>query len=1047
MAWSPDGHSLSSSSRDKTIRIWDTESWKTLAILGDHNSFVRDIAWSPNGQFLASGSDDNIIIWHSETWQKHIGFMFKREKGKLFGFVNWASDSERLFIGYVNSTLLEIWNAINGIKIHALYLPSEHVCELSRKLNSSIIAIANNKEILLLDTDTYQTRNTIEGHTDLLISLGFSSTGQILATKSLDNTIRLWNSNTWEQISNLNERASRSGFSSLAFHPRFSVLATLGAKETVIRIWDIDTDVLLGQAATESVRYTSAKLVLVGDSGVGKTGLGWRLTHGEFKEHASTHGQQFWVINELGKKRADGTECEAVLWDLAGQHVYRPIHSIFLEHVDAALVLFDPSNRQASLKGAQFWLEQLKGKAKLPPVVLVGARVDRGAPVISQQELEQYCQQHGISGGYISTSAATGEGLEQLLEILKEQIPWEKMTTTVTTVTFKRIKEYVLALKEQADRWNVLVEPEELREQLQSAWDQKLSPFESIQNTKQDDAEQWEFTNAEMMTAVGHLETHGYVTILQSSSGKQYILLTPDLLVDLASSIVLLADKHPRELGAVNEIELLQGAYLFDELKALEPVEQEVLLDAAVLRFLEHNVCFRETLYDDTLLIFPGLIKQKRPLDDDFPAADDVSYVVRGCVENLYAMLVVLLGYTPTFIRINQWQNQAQYEMGKGEICGFRMIADREGEIELVLYYAEQMPQNGRDMFQQFFEQFLYQREVEVTRIPTVFCTNGHCQERATIIKRLRDGKDFAFCDECGDRIDLPAFESPTIGTSASPWLQQEEAIARLRSLYETHLTRVKGYRRGWAMPRCYLSRVPGQEDCAEKLIHDLQDAGIYLVEHVADVQPNDYVIMLDTPDYQQAWNQSSDFLTDDKTLIQARMADNNHRLISLKLQEKPRSAVSHDLDHCVPGDFCDVTHYPVSLFNLVLNLYAIPLTHAVFLPLRKSLHQQWERMPAGTDERPSETGKRFEIALSFPGEYRDFVKAVADKLSGEVGRERVFYDAYYEAELARPNMDTYLQKLYHDQTELIVVFLCAEYEQKEWCGLEWRAVRDLLRI
>lgn len=102
--------------------------------------------------------------------------------------------------------------------------------------------------------------------------------------------------------------------------------------------------------------------------------------------------------------------------------------------------------------------------------------------------------------------------------------------------------------------------------------------------------------------------------------------------------------------------------------------------------------------------------------------------------------------------------------------------------------------------------------------------------------------------------------------------------------------------------------------------------------------------------------------------------------------------------------------------------------------------------MPAGTDERPSETGKRFEIALSFPGEYRDFVKAVADKLSGEVGRERVFYDAYYEAELARPNMDTYLQKLYHDQTELIVVFLCAEYEQKEWCGLEWRAVRDLLK-
>jgi hypothetical protein len=38
------------------------------------------------------------------------------------------------------------------------------------------------------------------------------------------------------------------------------------------------------------------------------------------------------------------------------------------------------------------------------------------------------------------------------------------------------------------------------------------------------------------------------------------------------------------------------------------------LLDAAILRFLQHNICFRETLGDETLLIFPGLIKQKRPL-------------------------------------------------------------------------------------------------------------------------------------------------------------------------------------------------------------------------------------------------------------------------------------------------------------------------------------------------------------------------------------------------------------------------------------------------
>jgi pimeloyl-ACP methyl ester carboxylesterase len=89
---------------------------------------------------------------------------------------------------------------------------------------------------------------------------------------------------------------------------------------------------------------------------------------------------------------------------------------------------------------------------------------------------------------------------------------------------------------------------------------------------------------------------------------------------------------------------------------------------------------------------------------------------------------------------------------------------------------------------------------------------------------------------------------------------------------------------------------------------------------------------------------------------------------------------------------------------------------------------------------------KRFSVALSFPGEYRSFVEKVASYLSEHVGRERILYDRFYEAEFARPDLDTYLQHLYHDESDLIAVFLCAEYAQKEWCGLEWRAVRDLIK-
>ncbi|HEY6188106.1 MAG TPA: TIR domain-containing protein [Pyrinomonadaceae bacterium] len=760
---------------------------------------------------------------------------------------------------------------------------------------------------------------------------------------------------------------------SLAFHPRLSVLATLGEKDTIIRIWELDEALLLGQAQ-ESVNYTTAKLVLVGDSGVGKTGLGWRLAHGEFKEHASTHGQQFWPIKQLGLKRKDGTECEAVLWDLAGQHVYRQIHSIFLENVAAALVLFDPSNRQEPLKGVQFWLEQLKGNGQMPPAVLVGARVDRGAPALSQQELDQFCQRYGIRGGYISTSALEGEGLDALLERLKAQIPWEEMTATVTTVTFKRIKDYVLALKEKPDREGVLVGPLALREQLQAT------------------DEDWSFSDAEMMTAVGHLETHGYVAVLRSSAGEQHILLTPELLVTLASSIVLLADKHPRELGAVSETELLQGTYPFDELAGLSPAESQVLLDAAILRFLQHNICFRETLNEETLLIFPGLIKQKRPLQDDLPSTDDISYVVRGRVENLYASLVVLLGYTPSFTRINQWQNQAQYEMGEDEICGFRLIEDREGEIEVVLYYGDRLPPHGRIKFQELFEQFLYQRDVEVTRFPPVVCPQGHRQERATVIKRVREGKRFVHCEECGEKTDLPNFDQPqTIGIGASLWLQREEASARLRSAYEVQLTKVKGYRRNWAVPRCYVSCVDEQSEWAKELTKDLRDAGVYVVEQAAQVQPDDFVVVLDTPAYQKAFKPGASDLAADIPLINARWG--KRQLISLALTGR---AGAHDFKDCKLGSFCDETHYPVCLFDLVLNLYAIPLTHAGFAPLRQALHEQWEQTLAR--KRGDDVAASLKIFISYSHKDEIFKDELVTMLAGL--QRRGIVDAWQDRQI-----------------------------------------------
>jgi small GTP-binding protein len=963
VAWSPDGKQIASSHGDNTVRSWEVYSGKQLTTFRGHSQVVWDVTWSPTQDRIASASaDGKIAQWDSVSGK--LLHLDGTESAQVLS-VKWSPDGHTLASSLLDGTI-SLTDTATGKRLRKLGGHRNVVFNTCWLDNRHLVSASADYTLRLWDTRIGNALRVLEGHPNYVTCPSYSSNGRWLASRDAgqsnetDATIRIWNCETWECVAVLNELVSKNWFPgrAVAFHPRLPLLATLGEKDLIIRIWELDEELLAGQAQ-KNVQYTTAKIVLVGDSGVGKTGLGWRLAHDEFKEHSSTHGQQFWPISKLGLKREDGTECEAVLWDLAGQHVYRQIHSIFLENVAAALVLFDPSNRQEPLKGVQFWLEQLKEKGQLPPTVLVGARVDRGAPSLSQRELEQFCQRYSVSGGYISTSASSGEGLDNLLDQLKALIPWNEMTATVTTVTFKRIKDYVLTLKENPDRKGVLVSPEALREQLQ-AKDQE-----------------WEFSHDEMMRAVGHLETHGYIAVLRGTDSEQHILLTPELLVTLASSIVLLADKHDRELGAVNETELLQGNFSFAELNGLSPAESQILLDAAILRFLQHNICFRETVGKETLLVFPGLIKQKRPLQDDLPSADDISYVVRGRVENLYASLVVLLGYTPSFTRINQWQNQAQYEMQEGQICGFRLIEDREGEIELVLYYADQMPREGRKQFQELFEQFLHLRDVGVTRFPPVICPKGHRQERATVIKRVREGKRFVYCEECGEKTDLPNLDEPrTIGIVASPWLQREEASARLRSAYEVHLTTVKGYRRTWGVPRCYLSFMNQQAEWARQLIKDLRDAGVYVEEKAEQVQPDDYVVLLDTPAYQKGFKSGAAEIVADIPLVKARL--NKVQVISLALAGK---GTPHKFQECTPGNCCDETHYAVSLFDLVLTLYAIPLTHAAFAPLREALHTQWEQTLA--PEKAVDASSALKVFISYAHKDEEFKNEFITMLAG----------------------------------------------------------------
>lgn len=89
--------------------------------------------------------------------------------------------------------------------------------------------------------------------------------------------------------------------------------------------------------------------------------------------------------------------------------------------------------------------------------------------------------------------------------------------------------------------------------------------------------------------------------------------------------------------------------------------------------------------------------------------------------------------------------------------------------------------------------------------------------------------------------------------------------------------------------------------------------------------------------------------------------------------------------------------------------------------------------------------GRPFRAALTFAGEFREVVEVVATTLRDSLGNDTVFYDKWYEAELAVPDLDRRLKVIYRDEAELLVVFLGRNYDKKQWTRLEWRAIFDAI--
>jgi small GTP-binding protein len=795
---------------------------------------------------------------------------------------------------------------------------------------------------------------TFAGHATAVSTLAFVGDERTLLSRSIDGTLVVWDAVTGDQLTVLGRDLLGGAGGQLAVHPSLFRVATVDSETNDILVIDLDIDGL-ALPRRPSVSYTSAKVVLVGDPGVGKTGLGWRLAYGDFREHASSHGQQFWQLAQLSHTRTDGAECEVVLWDLAGQPDYRLIHTLFLDDADVALLVFDPARFEDPLRGVEYWLRQFGSadaaagrRVRRPYFILVAARLDVCSPWLSMVEIDAFCHRWGIDR-YVETSARRGDGVDELAAGIANGIAWDEMPTTVSTEMFRAIRDHVLELKETRGTGDLIVLPVDLAVEGRTGADD----------------------NRDILSAAGHLANHGYITPLISSAGERHFLLAPELLNNLAASLILEARRDPKDLGSLDEHALRQGEYAFPELAGLSEADRYVLLDSTIAMFLDHNVCFRETdpFSRRAFLVFPGLINLRRPpLADAARLEETIWYTATGAVANAYSSLVVLMGYTTTFTRTDHWRDHARYVLGDGLVCGFGVASPSDGVLEFGLDFGPGVPGAYRTLFQGLFESFLARPGLVVTRQEVPCCAAGHRLSRETVRMQLAEGQDHAFCPRCGDRVSL-ATQRNAGPIEIQPGLEvrAEQTTATQRSRFEQPVFRLRSYvaDAGIATPTCFVSYAwgaAGQERWVERFATDLANAGIAVVldrwansrhgkpvpRFVERVAECDNVIVVGTPEYRRKYLNNepmrSFVVAAEGDLIGYRMIGSEaakQSVMPILLAGSAEESLPPLLRGRVYGDFRAASAYFTAALDLLLSLYAVdprsPARGAIVDALRDS--------------------------------------------------------------------------------------------------------------
>lgn len=247
IAFSPDGKLLATASFDRTVRLWDLATRKTLRVL-EQNFLVKAIAFSPDGNFLARASNNMAINWSINICDLVSGKEVKTQNpiGSI-GFVYSIAFSPdgKILASTSSNGMVRLWDPATGWSLRILPHDRVEARDIAFSADGKLLASAwADGVVKLWDPHTGCEMGTFVAHNGCTSAIAFSPDGQLLASASFDdNIVKIWDPATGTKLQTL--LGHNQGITSIAFSPD-GLLASSSYDKTVT-LWDPTTGMRKGE--------------------------------------------------------------------------------------------------------------------------------------------------------------------------------------------------------------------------------------------------------------------------------------------------------------------------------------------------------------------------------------------------------------------------------------------------------------------------------------------------------------------------------------------------------------------------------------------------------------------------------------------------------------------------------------------------------------------------------------------------------------------------------------------------------------------------------